>query len=265
MRVVIGIDGNVILTEQGSMFTRSNAVNRLELYSPYSPLDAVILSFKRQDHVEPMSRYMAYTGISQYNGSNYYVYVHDFSAYQLAAVGTLEMNCKIVMYGGETVLSTGTFYATVEDGGTTNIELLADEESELLTLTQAVESRAVLQPLATEGNFASIDSSGQYADSGVSVSDINSVISGKTYRFNVSIPVSSWNAQTKQATVTVQGVTADWTLSFAPSASSRGEYLSVGGVYGISIGTDSITFECGSIPTATMEIICVGGKYDALS
>ena len=265
MRVVIGIDGNVILTEQGAIFSRSNAVNRLELYSPYSPLDAVILSFKRQDHVEPMSRYMAYTGIQQYNGSNYYVYVHDFSAYQLASVGTLEMNCKIVMYGGETVLSTGTFYATVEDGGTTNIELLADEQSELLALTQAIESRAVLQPLATPNNFASIDSSGQFVDSGIAVSSLSSILNGKTYRFSVTIPVSSWNLQTKQATVNVQGINSDWTLSFAPTPSSKTDFINAGGVYGVSIGSNSITFECASIPTSEIEIICVGGEYDALS
>ena len=265
MRVVIGIDGNVVLTEQGAIFSRSNAVNRLELYSPYSPLDAVILSFKRQDHVEPMSRYMAYTGIQQYNGSNYYVYVHDFSAYQLAVVGTLEMNCKIVMYGGETVLSTGTFYATVEDGGTTNVELLADEQSELLSLTQAIESRAVLQPLATPGNIASIDANGQFTDSGISASELSSIASGKTFRFSVTIPVSAWDIQTKKATVTVQGINANWTLSFAPSVSSKTEYVKVGGVYGVSIGSNSITFECTAIPDSAIEMICIGGEYDALS
>jgi len=265
MRVVIGIDGNVVLTEQGSIFSRSNAVNRLELYSPYSPLDAVILSFKRQDHVEPMSRYMAYTGIQQYSGSNYYVYVHDFSAYQLAAVGTLEMNCKIVMYGGETVLSTGTFYATVEDGGTTNIELLADEESELLSLTQAIESRAVLQPLATPDNFASIDSNGQFVDSGIAVSSLSSVISGKTYSFSVSIPFSSWNPQTKQATVAVSGVDSDWTLSFSPAPSSKLAFLKAGGIYGVSIANGSITYQCSKVPSDAVEMLCVGGKYDALS
>lgn len=265
MRVVIGIDGNVVLTEQGAIFSRSNAVNRLELFSPYSPLDAVILSFKRQDRVEPMSRYMAYTGIQQYNGSNYYVYVHDFSAYQLAVVGTLEMNCKIVMYGGETVLSTGTFYATVEDGGTTNIELDADVQSELLSLTQAIESRAVLQPLATPDNFASIDSSGQFTDSGIAVSSLSSILSGKTYRFGVTIPTSAWDSQTKKATVTVQGINSNWTLSFSPAQNSKVEYVKSGGIYGVAIGSNSITFECMSIPTASVDMICVGGEYDALS
>jgi|GEM_PF-6748757 len=284
MKVVINMSGEVIYSEQDSIFSRSNAVNKVELYSPYSPLDLVIVNFRREDNVQPMSRYMAYTGIDTMGGTNYYVYRHDFSAYQLSVVGELEMSCRIVMFGGEEILSTGTFYATIEDGGNTNLELQADEESDFLTLTQAVENRAVLQPLAISGNFASIDEDGQYVDSGVAVTEVsvNSIKSiadtairenqtildlaaGKTYVFDVTIPTSAWNAQTKTAQVSVAGVTSAWTITVCPSASSMTAFLHAGGVYCTGIGTGTMNFECTYIPTDSVVMNCVGGVYSAIS
>ena len=80
---------------------------------------------------------------------------------------------------------------------------------------------------------------------------------GKTIMRVATLPVSGWNTSTKQQTVTVPGVLADKTkqeIHFASGDLSYDNAWDDCEVKGVGQGTDSITFQCKTVPTADISV-----------
>nr|DAE28566.1 MAG TPA: hypothetical protein [virus sp. ctQSn51] len=80
---------------------------------------------------------------------------------------------------------------------------------------------------------------------------------GKTIMRVAALPVSGWNASTKQQTVTVPGVLADKTkqeIHFTSGDLSYDNAWDDCEVKGVGQGTDSITFQCKTVPTADISV-----------
>lgn len=70
---------------------------------------------------------------------------------------------------------------------------------------------------------------------------------------SVTIATSSWNSSTLQASATVSGVTSSSKIWISPADSSYDVYAAAG-VRGKSQTTNSVTFICSSVPTASVTI-----------
>lgn len=80
---------------------------------------------------------------------------------------------------------------------------------------------------------------------------------GETIMRAVTLPVSGWNTSTKQQTVTVPGVLADKTkqeIHFTSGDLSYDNAWDDCEVKGVGQGTDSITFQCKTVPTADISV-----------
>lgn len=80
---------------------------------------------------------------------------------------------------------------------------------------------------------------------------------GETRMRAVTLPVSGWNTSTKQQTVTVPGVLADKTkqeIHFTSGDLSYDNAWDDCEVKGVGQGTDSITFQCKTVPTADISV-----------
>ena len=120
-KVYLSEDGSVARTEQeGAIFSRSNLVNTLVVYSPL-PSDYLIRAgFTRADGVTPHSQFLYYVG--QQDG--YSCYEYHLTSYQLGAPGALGISLDIFKANDDAVLTTATF--TVQVG--TSFAPVVDEE-----------------------------------------------------------------------------------------------------------------------------------------
>lgn len=80
---------------------------------------------------------------------------------------------------------------------------------------------------------------------------------GEVKMRKVTLPTAGWNSSTKQQTVSVSGVLADGTkqrVICSPVDESYDSAWNTCYVQCVGHGTDSLTFQCDEIPTATVEV-----------
>lgn len=89
-------------------------------------------------------------------------------------------------------------------------------------------------------------------------SDVQSMLAtGEVKMRKVTLPVTSWNSNTKQQTVTVSGVLADGTkqkVICSPVDESYDSAWNACYVQCVGHGADSLTFQCDEIPTVAVEV-----------
>lgn len=120
-KVYLSEDGRVTRTEQeGAIFSRSNLVNTLRVYSPY-PSDYLIRAgFKRSDGVKVHSVFLFYVG--QHEG--YSLYEYNLTGDQVGSHGALAVALNIYKANQDALLTTATF--TIQVG--TSFEPLVEPE-----------------------------------------------------------------------------------------------------------------------------------------
>lgn len=120
-KVYLSEDGSVARTEQeGAIFSRSNLVNTIVVYSPL-PSDYLIRAgFTRADGVTPHSQFLYYVGQCE----GYSCYEYNLTSYQLGVPGALGLAFDIFKANEDVVLTTAT--TTVQVG--TSFTPVVDEE-----------------------------------------------------------------------------------------------------------------------------------------
>lgn len=91
----------------------------------------------------------------------------------------------------------------------------------------------------------------------VSVSEKAMLAAGEVKMRKVTLTTAGWNANTKQQTVTVSGILADGTkqkVICSPVDESYDSAWNTCYVQCVGHGTDSLTFQCGEIPTVAVEV-----------
>lgn len=81
----------------------------------------------------------------------------------------------------------------------------------------------------------------------------------------ISLPASGWNNSSKSQTVTVAGILADESKQLIipmPTIASQEAYYDAS-VKCIAQGTNSLTFECDTIPTVAIDIYVAIQEVDA--
>lgn len=109
-----------------------------------------------------------------------------------------------------------------------------------------------LQPIITVSGLLKGDGSGGLA-AAVAETDFASPV----FMRKVTLPVASWNSNTKQQSVTVTGVLADTTKQCiypAPVDTSYDSAWNSCGVLCVAQAANSLTFQCSEVPTSAIEV-----------
>ena len=188
--VYLSEDGRVTRTEQeGAIFSRSNLVNTLRVYSPY-PSDYLIRAgFTRTDGVKVHSVFLFYVG--QHEG--YSLYEYNLTGDQVGSHGALAVALNIYKANQDALLTTATFTIQV---GTSFEPLVEHEPVDDDNYTQLIDE-------ALTRFQAAIDLSDREIDAKPTLGSKNLVTSGGTFaaiseiKANLQSSISSLGVKNK--------------------------------------------------------------------
>lgn len=81
--------------------------------------------------------------------------------------------------------------------------------------------------------------------------DYDTMLPQAAYTTTVTLPASGWSTSAKSQTVTVNGVDSDTTVMVSPAPASFAAY-GAAGIYCSAQGTNSLTFRCAKVPSASI-------------